>query len=140
MQDKITEKLLEKLNQDISITKFLKEHQDAFIQTDLGACLNAIIREKNFTKEQVIKGSGINRRYFFDILSGKRFPDRNYILRILLAVQLPLEDAQWLLKVTKYSQLYARDRRDSVIIYSFDKKLDVQACNRMLENLSMELI
>ena len=82
----------------------------------MGKSLIALIDKKGYTKAQVIKDSGINRRFFFDILSCKRKPARDYVLRILIALKVPLEDVQKLLCATGYPQLNAQDHRDSVII------------------------
>ena len=135
-----TNVLNEKLNQDISFTEFFEENAKDFLDIPLCQYLNALIEEKGYTKAQVIRGSGINRRYFFDILSCKRKPSKNYVLRILIALQIPLKNVQWLLGATGYAQLYARDKHDSVIIYCINHQNSVNDCNAMLEKINLELI
>lgn len=132
--------LNEKLNQDISFTEFFDENAKDFLDVPLRCYLKALIEQKHFTKVQMIRDSGINRRFFFDILSGKRNPTRNYVLRMMIALHIPLKNAQWLLRATGYAQLYARDKRDSVIIYCINHKTNVNECNVMLKKINFEEI
>jgi len=132
--------LNEKLDQDISLTDFFEENRKDFLNIPLSQYLKVLIEEKGCTKAQVIRDSGLNRRFFFDILSNKRKPSRNYVLRILIALQMPLIDVQWLLGATGYAQLYARDKHDSVLIYCINHHNSVNDCNAMLEKINLELI
>lgn len=136
----ITEIMEEKLAQDGSFTEFLHDHSESFIQINLASSLQTLIKRQRAIKNRVIRDSGINRRYFYDILSGKRQPTRDYILRILIALGLPFGDIQWLLKATGYPQLYPRDRRDCVLIYCINHGIGVQECNRMLRKVYMEAL
>jgi len=132
--------LNQKLKQEISITELFEQNTNDFLNAALNQYLKALIHQKGFTKAQMIRESGINRRFFFDILSGKRKPTRNYVLRILLALQTPLKNVQWLLRATGYAQLYARDKRDCVIIYCINHQSSVKDCNTMLDKVNFELI
>ena len=133
-----TDILNEKLNRDISFTEFFDDNAKDFLDIPLSRYLKALIEKRGFTKARVIRDSGINRRFFFDILSDKRKPTRNYVLRILIALKIPLKNVQWLLRATGYAQLYARDRRDSVVIYCINHKVDVRECNEMLQRINLE--
>lgn len=135
-----TDFLNEKLNQDISFTQFLDENAKDFVDVPLSQYLKALIDESGYSRARIIKDSGINRRFFYDILSGKRNPTRDYVLRILIALHMPLKNVQWLLRATGYAQLYARDKRDSVIIYCINHQNSVNDCNTMLEKINFELI
>ena len=128
------------LNQEISITDFMDENSDSFLNLKLHQYLEELINEKGWTKAKIIRDSGINRRFFFDILSGKRNPSRDYVIRILIALQTPLKNVQWLLKANGYAQLYARDKRDSVIIYTINHQHSVDECNRMLGKIQLYLL
>ncbi len=139
-KDTKTDILNERLNEDISFTEFFEDNAKNFLDVPLCIYLKTLIEEKGFTKAGVIRDSGINRRFFFDILAGKRHPTRNYVLRILIALQIPLKNVQWLLRATGYAQLYARDRRDSLIIYCINHKIDVNECNIMLKKVDFEEI
>ena len=140
MKNTKTDVLNQKLNDDISFTEFLNENVKDFLDVPLCRYLKVLIQKRGYTKAQVIRDSGINRRFFFDILADKRKPARNYVLRILIALKIPLKNIQWLLRATGYAQLYARDRRDSVIIYCINHRISVDECNAMLKRINFEEI
>ena len=50
------------------------------------------------------------------------------------------EEVQLLLKQTSYPPLYARNKRDSVIIYGFSHNLSVLDINELLYDLDLTLI
>jgi len=133
-----TDLLLQNLNDTTSITEFFEANRAAFVEKTIGEYIELEIRKRKLTKAKVIRSSGINKRYFLDILSGKKTPHRRYILRIFLALKLDLSEVQWYLKACRYHQLYARDKRDCVIIYCIHHKLSVDECNDMLNKIGME--
>jgi len=133
-----TKDLLEELKNKKSLTEIFDENKAMFSNMSIGEYISAEISRRNFTKARIIKASGINKRFFFDILGGKKSPNRRYIIRIFLALQLDLNDVQWYLRATDYPQLYARNKRDAVIIYCINHKLSVDACNKMLNNIGLE--
>ena len=133
-----TKELLEKLGNKKSLTAIFDENKSLFSDMSIGEYIAAEIDRRGITKTKVIKASGINKRFFFDILSGKKNPSRRYIIRLFLAMQLNLNDIQWYLRATDYPQLYARNKRDAVIIYCINHKLSVDECNRMLNNVGLE--
>lgn len=135
-----TNKLNKKLKDDISLTEFFEQNAKEFLNVPLNRYIKALIDKKGYTRAKMVRESGINRRYFYDILSGKRNATRNYVLRILLVLETPLKNAQWLLRATGYAQLYARDQRDSVIIYCVNHQSSVKDCNTMLEKINCEPI
>jgi hypothetical protein len=135
---KITEKIMEDLSGERSLSEIFEENSEAYSAMSIGDYLGLEIKRAGVTKAKIIRESGVNRRFFFDILSGKKMPSRRYVIRIFLALKLPLADVQWYLKATDYPQLYARDRRDSVIIYCINHKLTVEACNTMLNKIGLE--
>ena len=133
-----TEKILNKLSGTKSITEVLEENKDAFDLMTIGEYIELELKNKNCTKASIIRRSGINKRFFFDILSGKKTPNRRYIIRIFLALNTDFADVQWYLKACDYPQLYAKNKRDSIIIYCLNKKLSVAECNKMLNRVGLE--
>ena len=133
-----TKKMLEKISVTKCITQFLEENSELFKDMSIGEYINLEIVRRKIKKAKVIKDSGINKRFFFDILAGKRNPNRRYIIRIFLAMQMEIDDVQWYLKACDYPQLYAKNKRDCVIIFCLQNKLSVDECNKMLNKIGME--
>ena len=133
-----TEKILDSLSDTKSITAFLEENKEAFNLLNIGEYMELEIEKRDLVKADVIKASGINKRYFNEIIAGKKRPHRSYIIRMFLSVGLDFVDAQWYLKACEYSQLFVKTKRDSIIIYCLDKKLPVVECNKMLNKIGLE--
>lgn len=133
-----TEKILEQLSGTQSITEFFSENKGVFDLLSIGEYIELELQTRHLTKAGIIRKSGINKRFFYDILSGKKSPNRRYIIRLFLAMGMELSDVQWYLKACDYPQLYAKNKRDSIIIYCLNKKLSVTECNRMLNHVGLE--
>jgi len=133
-----TEKILNELDADKSITEIFKENSAHYEDKSIGDYIEEKLKAIGFTKAKVIRDSGINKRFFYDIMSGKKLPSRRYVIRILMAMKLELKDVQWYLKAMDYSQLYARNKSDSIIIYCINHQIDIKECNTMLNKVGLE--
>ena len=133
-----TEKVLKRLVGANSVTEYLEENKSIFDLLTIGEYIELELVSRKLTKASVIKRSGINKRYFNDIIAGTKTPNRRYIIRIFLAMGLDFKDVQWYLKACNYPQLYAKNKGDSIIIYCLNKKLSVSECNAMLNKIGLE--
>ena len=133
-----TEKILDSLSDTASLTEFFQENKDAFDLLTIGEYIELELKKRNVTKASIIRKSGINKRFFYDILSGKKSPNRRYIIRLFLALGVEFADVQWYLKACDYHQLYVKTKRDSIIVYCLNNKLSVSECNKMLNNVGLE--
>lgn len=133
-----TNQVLDSLSNSKSITDFLEENKSQFDLRPIGEYIKHELEKRELLKEEVIKNSGIIKRYFNQILSGEKSPSRRYIIRILLSMGLDFPDVQWYLKACDYNQLYVKNKRDAIIIYCFDNKLSVSECNKMLNKVGLE--
>ena len=65
-------------------------------------------------------------------------PSRNKLLQIAFAMNLDLDSTQKLLKIANVGILYPRIKRDSIIIFALNKKLDFFECEDLLEKGEVE--
>ena len=133
-----TKRILENLCNAESITDFMEENRDVFNDMTIGEYIELEIEKRDIKKAHIIKKSGINKRYFNDIMAGNKAPKRRYIIRIFLAIKLDLRDVQWYLKACDYPQLFVKNKRDAIIIYCLNNKLSVDECNKMLNKIGLE--
>ncbi len=133
-----TEKILDHLSETESLTEFFQENKEAFNLLTIGEYIELELKNRKLTKAGIIRKSGINKRFFFDILAGKKTPNRRYIIRLFLALGVDFSDVQWYLKACDYPQLYVKNKRDSIIIYCLNNELSVSECNKMLNNVDLE--
>lgn len=84
------------------------------------------------TPKEIISASGIERSYFYHILSGQKTPGRNIILRICLCLPATLNETNQLLRLAHQGTLYAKVRRDAAVIFAIEKKYTMQQTNDFL--------
>lgn len=106
----------------------------------IGEYLEYMLVEKGLEKAMVIKESDIQRNYGYQIFSGIKQPGRNKLIALALAMGLTLEETQRGLSIAKEGKLYSKDKRDSIIIYSINKKQTVLETNNLLFEMGEELL
>ena len=137
--DKDTDELFVELREDSDIKNYLRRNRDEFI-LPLSEYLENLLAEKNLTKQAVIEKSGVQREYAYHIFSGlKKNPSRPKILALAFAMNLTLEETQYLLRYAKQSPLYPRNPWDSIIISAIEQKLTVIQTNELLNQLGEKI-
>lgn len=99
-----------------------------------------IISSKKLSKSKIIEDSNLQRNYGYQILSGMRIPGRDKILMLCLAMDMNLEETNRALTLAKEGRLYAKDKRDSVLIYSINNQLSVTDTNDLLYEMQQQLL
>lgn len=94
--------------------------------------LYALMDKYQKTPKEIISMSGIERSYFYHILSGQKTPGRNIILRISLCLSATLTETNQLLRLAQQGALYPKVRRDAAIIFAIEKKFTMQQANEFL--------
>lgn len=111
-----TDEMLGRLKESPDINAYLKENEDYMINGDIAQYLQDLIHEKNLVKARVLKRAEINENYGYQIFMGARNPSRNTLIQLCIGMELGLDETQSALKFAGYAPLYAKSRRDSVII------------------------
>lgn len=138
---KSTMELLELLKKSSNISDFIEKTVDEFIEEKpLYQYLENLIEEKQLKKSDVIKRSGLDRGYAYDIFAGKKIPSRDKLLAICFAMELFEEEVQSLLKYTGYPQLYARIERESIILFGLQHHLSLMDVNELLYEMNYEYL
>lgn len=104
-----------------------KEEAPVFCHT-----LYSLMEKYQLTPKEIISASGIERSYFYHILSGQKMPGRNIILRICLCMSATLTETNQLLRLAHQGILYAKIRRDAAIIFAIEKRFTMQQTNDFL--------
>ena len=139
MREKSTDKLNNELKKSQNIKMYLSENNSEFINSAI-EYMNELLEQKNLKKSDVAKNSNLHRTYVYEIFNGDKSPSRDKVISIAFGMCLNLEETQKLLKRSGYRELYSRDSRDSIIIFSLNKKMNVIDCNILLESLSEEIL
>lgn len=89
-------------------------------------------------RAELQKRSGIERSYFYHILSGSRVPGRDKILRICIAAGFDETETRRALEAGQVSAFYSRSRRDAAIRFAIRSHLSVIDTNLLLESYKLK--
>ena len=137
---KTTEELLNTLKHSTNINSYLSQEQENFHTLPLHLYLDKMFAEKEVSPSQCIRNSGLDRTYCYQIFSGKKLPSRDKVLALCFGLSLNFEESQLLLKSTGYTQLYARNERDSIIIFALQRNISIMDTNELLLDLEHDLL
>lgn len=139
---KSTGELMELLKQSTDFSSYASSVSENFIENrSLHVSLQAILKEKHLKKSDVIRRSGLDRKYAYEILSGaSKNPARDKVLALCLAMQLSIDETQKLLNTSAYPILYTKAERDCIILFALQKCLTVSEANNLLDEMGYEIL
>ena len=136
-----TQELLKQLsNKETDFAEFVSRAENSFIKKDLNDTWQKLIEKSKLSKSDIINKSNIGYTYFYDILRGEKCPSRDKIVRLILAMQLELDDCQTVLELYNWAPLYAKDKRDSAMIYAINNNLSVWSLDELLAENELEML
>lgn len=130
-----TNEILKALRETQDIETFTREYMDSFADVTFKDYLNGLLAAKKMKKAAAIKASGLSDSYAFQIFQGYKSPSRDKLLALAVGLETSFEECQRLLKLAGVNELYARNRRDAIIIFGLEKGLSVPELNDILFEL-----
>ena len=127
-----TNDMKESLMSAPDLDRFLAEHRADFAQEAAADHLNLLFSRKNVTKAALAKKACMSEVYLHQVFAGKRNPSRNRIICICFGLGASLEETQDFLKHCGHAQLYAKVKRDAIVIYGLVNGLDLNEVNDKL--------
>lgn len=137
---KNTTKLLNELKNAKSFVGFTEKNADVFSDGSISDYLQKLCFERNVELAQVIRRSGIDRTYGYQLFNGRRTPSRDKLIQLGFGFPLALSELQMLLRMAGKSQLYPRIRRDAAIIYGLNNNYTVTQMQELLEEQDLPLL
>lgn len=138
---KTTGELLENLKSSKSYEDFVREERSELIFETLAQYLNKMLKEKNLTKAQAISGSNLDKNYAYQFFNGQRCkPTRDKLIMLAFGMRMSEAETQKMLKIAKLCELYVRDPRDSLIIYSLQHGSSLIDTNEKLELFGFDIL
>lgn len=132
MKAKTTNDLQNELMSTPNLSRFLSENQENFSNREFSEMLQGLFQKKSISKAALAKSAGMSEVYLYQLFSGGRNPSRNRIICLCFGLSATLEEAQELLRGSGNAQLYAKDRRDAIIIYGLTRHLTLEEVNERL--------
>lgn len=139
MFEKDTDELVEELKISPDIKTFQDQNQNEF-KTPLYQYLAKLLKEKKLSKSELVEKINPGDKHIYHILSGLRKPSRKKLLTIARALELNLEETNYLLRYGGFAVLYVRDIWDSIIIKSIENNFSIIQTNHILYQLNQPLL
>ena len=92
----------------------------------------AVMKEHNIKKNEIVSSSGISRTYCYQMLNGTRKPGRDNAVTLCIAAHFNLAETIRYLELLELGALYPKNKRDSIIIYAINRELSVTDTNELL--------
>ena len=132
MSDKPTIELMRALSNSESINSYMEHNNRFLVEGELSEHINRLCAKKGLVKANVIRRAEINEIYAYQIFSGKRVPSRDKLLCLCLGMELDTIETNQLLKYAGFAPLYPKNKRDSIILFGFEKRQSIIAINETL--------
>ncbi|MBQ9862059.1 MAG: hypothetical protein IJO75_07370 [Clostridia bacterium] len=129
---KETKEMLEQLKTAESLDGYLRENEDQLVDGTIREQLEAALRETGLSKAEVLRRAEINDIYGYQLFAGSRKPSRDKLIALCIGMSLTLDRTQCLLKATGFAPLYAKNKRDSILIFGIQNNQTVLEINTAL--------
>jgi hypothetical protein len=83
-------------------------------------------------KSEIIRKSGIERTYCYQIFNKRKKPGRDKIIELSIAMGLSLKETQRGLKIGNEPVLYSRNKRDAIIIFCINEGKNLMDTEELL--------
>lgn len=135
---KDTQILNEKLYNSNDIEEFLAENKRNLNNLKFNDYLYQLLDEKNMKLVDLFKVAQINESYGYQLLNGRRQPSRDKILQLGIAGKFSLSEVNRLLKLCERSELYVKDKRDTILMFAINKKMTLFETESFLMDQKIE--
>ena len=137
---KTTAELEQEIRNTTNILDYLKHNRTEMQLDSLPNYLSDWLTQKALTKADVVRGSNLTKAYVYQIFQGRKFPSRDKVIALAFGLRMNAEETQTLLKQAGYRELYPRDPRDALLLYSIEKQKDIIQTNELLYDQGTEVL
>jgi DNA-binding phage protein len=133
-----TEGLVERLLAETDVSNYVETMPDW--DASVADYLAGLAADRGLTRADVIRKTGVNATFCYQIFSGDRKPGRDTCLTLALGIGASLKETQRLLVRAGVAQLYAKDPRDAVVMHALANGSGLDAADETLWNLGLQTL
>lgn len=137
---KSTDELLNEIKSTKNILDYMEHNQEEMHLNTLAEALDAWTAKKDLSTADVIKKSNLNSSYVYQIFRGKKYPSRDKVIALAFGLALSADETQKLLKQAGYRELYPRDKRDALLLFAINQKMNIIDANEVLYDHEIEVL
>ena len=130
LPETLTEDLLAELLASPSAEAFYETH--GTVDLNLSTYLAELLERKHRRKIDVIHDANLNETFGYQIFSGERNPSRNKVLQLAFAFSCTVREAQRMLRHSGANELYVKNHRDAIILFSLEHGANLQQTDEQL--------
>ncbi len=138
--EKSTEQLLNELSKAEDVFEFARENQMELESYSLTGLLEDLLVKYGKQKKDVIRDSGLDTTYGYQIFDGRKNPRRDKLLQLAFGFPLTVDEANRVFRAAGVSDLYVRCKRDTICMYCLQQKMTVDECNALLYQAGEETL
>ena len=116
MEEPLTEDMLAELLGAPDPRAFVKKPEVG--ERSLSAYLNELLEAKGLKRAAVVRAADLNETFGYQVFTGARKASRDNLIKLAFALNCTLREANRLLKAGGANELYCKNRRDAIIIFS----------------------
>ncbi len=136
---KKTDELINEIKQSRDIEEYFNNNDEEIFFGSLSELIDSFMARKQAKKTDIVCKSGLKREYCYEILKGtNKKISRDKVIMLCFGLELNFDESQQMLKKGGYAPLYARDTRDSIIIYSLEHGISILDTNIKLSDYNLE--
>ncbi len=137
---KTTDELIHEIKTSADILDYLEKNSAEMQVDSLPEYLKDWLRRKGLSKADVVRRSNLNRAYVYQIFLGRKYPSRDKVIALAFGLGLDSDETQTLLKQAGYRELYPRDPRDALLLYSLSRGETILQANEALYDHNIEVL
>ena len=137
---KNTEILFQEIKEATNIYSFLKNNTDLHLKPTLASYIQQLLKEKDIKKSKLLYDTGLSRSFLYAVLKSEKTPSRNSLIKLIFGMNASLPESYNLLNYAGYQPLYAKDLRDTILIFGLKQKMSLPRVNDILYDLNIEII
>ena len=122
----------ENLRKAKNFGEYVEINQENMISQNLSEHLMMLLDQKGLKRADVVRDSGLEKAYVYQIFSGEKNPSRDKLIAVAFGLHLNEKETQRMLKVGGYSELYPRIARDAAILFSVQHGESIWETDKLL--------
>ena len=125
--------ILSQINSELEIEEYMKKNESSDFYDKFSDYFWNLSKVNSLSDSNLIKLSGIEKSYYYQIKKGKRNPGRDKILRLCIGAGLTIQETTHALEMSECAILYSRNRRDIILSVAINRNLTVIDTNLLLD-------
>jgi len=135
-----TEILNDKLFKSRDFKEFIKNNEEHIRTDSFNHFLYDLISHSGLKNSELFARSGMSESYGYQLLNGNRQPSRDKIIQLAIGLKLSVEKTNQMLRLAEKGELYVKNKRDAVVMFSLVNTYSIIDTNTLLEEENCTLL